>query len=263
MNSFPFFMVNAFGNGPQSGNPAGVCLLDEWKSTQELQSLASQISLPETAFVIPSKKDSWAIRWFSITNEVDLCGHATLAAAHCISKTHRSKEIKFSSKSGILKAKVHPDETVSITLPASTARPGKLSPQLVEGLGAYPEGVWIGKNYLSLFESEEVVLSLQPDFGILRCLREVVGIIVTAPSAKKDYDFVSRYFAPRIGINEDHATGSAHCMLVPFWAKRFGKKKLHAIQLSGRGGAFYGEDMGKEIVLRGSTEEFMAGEIKF
>ena len=96
MNSFPFFMVNAFGNGPQSGNPAGVCLLDEWKSTQELQSLASQISLPETAFVIPSKKDSWAIRWFSITNEVDFCGHATLAAAHCISKTHLSKEINFS-----------------------------------------------------------------------------------------------------------------------------------------------------------------------
>ena len=139
MNSFPFFMVNAFGNGPQSGNPAGVCFLDEWKSTHELQSFASQVCLPETAFVIPSKKNNWAIRWFSTSHEVDLCGHATLAAAYCLSKTNDIQEINFSSKSGVLKTIVHSDETVSITLPASHARTSKLSAQLVEGLGAYPE----------------------------------------------------------------------------------------------------------------------------
>ena len=102
MSAFPFFMVNAFGNGPQSGNPAGVCFLDEWKSTHELQSFASQVCLPETAFVIPSKKDNWAIRWFSASHEVDLCGHATLAAAYCLSKTNDIHEINFSSKSGVL-----------------------------------------------------------------------------------------------------------------------------------------------------------------
>lgn len=263
MSAFPFFMVNAFGNGPQSGNPAGVCFLDEWKSTHELQSFATQVCLPETAFVIPSKKDNWAIRWFSTSHEVDLCGHATLAAAYCLSKTNDIQEINFSSKSGVLKTIVHSDETVSITLPASHARTSKLSAQLVEGLGAYPEGVWKGANYLCLFESEEIIQSLQPDFTVLRSIKETVGVIVTAPSTCKDYDFASRYFAPRIGIREDHATGSAHCMLIPFWSKRFSKQGLHAIQLSERGGAFYGEDMGEEIVLRGNAEKFMTGEIRF
>lgn len=256
-------MVNAFGNGPNSGNPAGVCLLDEWKSTEELQSIATQINQPETAFIIPSQKGNWAIRWFSVNKEVDLCGHATLAAAHCLSIKHDQVEFKFTSKSGVLKAKVHSDETVSIFLPASPSAPGKLSSQLVEGLGAYPEGVWMGSNYLCLFESEDIIQSLQPDFSVLRSLRGAVGVIVTAPSNGKDYDFVSRYFAPRIGINEDHATGTAHCMLLPFWAKRFAKHELRAIQLSQRGGVFCGEYLGKEVILRGSVDQFMSGEIKF
>ena len=169
----------------------GVCFLDEWKSTHELQSFASQVCLPETAFVIPSKKNNWAIRWFSTSHEVDLCGHATLAAAYCLSKTNDIHEINFSSKSGVLKTIVHSDETVSITLPASHARTSKLSAQLVEGLGAYPEGVWKGANYLCLFESEEIIQSLQPDFTVLRSIKETVGVIVTAPSTCKDYDFAS------------------------------------------------------------------------
>ena len=266
MNSFPFFMVNAFGNGSQSGNPAGVCLLDEWKSTQELQSMATQINLPEVAYVIPAKKDTWAIRWFSVSQEVILCGHATLAAALCVSKykvPSTKGEICFSSKSGILKARVHSDSTISIVLPASQIRNSNLSCQLVEGLGAYPEGVWKGENYLCLFNSEDMIQSLKPDFNVLRGVNDAVGVIVTAPSPKKEYDFVSRYFAPRIGINEDHATGSAHCMLVPFWSKRFSRKKLHAIQISKRGGEFFGEDKGREIILRGSVEQFMSGEISF
>ena len=108
-----------------------------------------------------------------------------------------------------------------------------------------------------------MVQSLKPDFNILRGVNDAVGVIVTAASTNKKYDFVSRYFAPRIGINEDHATGSAHCMLVPFWSKRFSRKKLHAIQISTRGGEFFGEDKGREIVLRGSVEPFMSGEISF
>ena len=262
INSFPFFIVNTFGKGSQSGNPAAVCMINEWQSTEKLQSLAIQINQPETAFVIPVKKGNWAIRWFSVNMEVDLCGHATLAAAHCLLKKNKLNEIKFSSKTGVLNARINSDRSVSLSLPISSCRPSRLSSKMIQGLGAYPESVWIGDNYLCLFESEDIIQSLQPDFTLMQKLREAIGVIVTAPSLNKDYDFVFRYFAPRIGINEDQATGSAHCMLIPFWTKRLQKKELCAVQLSQRGGLFYGNATEKEIILRGSAEEFITGEIR-
>lgn len=265
MKSYPFFIVNAFGAGPLSGNPAGVCILDEWLATDELQCVAQQANLPETAFLIPTHDQTWAIRWFSVKQEIDLCGHATLAAAHCVfnSEGYRGKKsVRFSSNSGSLEAKIHADKMISISLPVDKYRTSSLSSVLVEGLGAYPESVWLGSNYLCLFDSQNTIESLQPDFKTLTSLPDGLGVIVTAPSSKSEYDFVSRYFAPRIGIDEDHATGSAHCMLVPFWAKRLSRSKLDAFQASPRGGLFRGEVLGEKVRLRGNTEEFLKGTIR-
>jgi len=265
VKSCPFFIINAFGHGPLSGNPAGVCILEEWLATGQLQSLAQQVNLPETAFLIPAKNQAWAIRWFSTKKEIDLCGHATLAAAHCIfnsGKFSGERALRFSSKAGLLKAIIHQDKSISIFLPAAKCRPSSLSSHLVEGLGAYPESVWIGRDYLCLFDSQKTVESLQPDFRILMGLSQVDGVMITAPSADPEYDFVSRYFAPRIGINEDHATGSAHCMLVPFWANRLSQTKLAAFQASKRGGWFQCQDLGGQIRLQGMTEEFLSGKIR-
>lgn len=259
-------MVNAFGIGPQSGNPAGVCILDEWLSTKELQGMAQQLNLPETAFVIPAKNKTWSIRWFSVIKEIELCGHATLAAAHCIFEhgyKNESKQLSFRSKSGLLNSRKHEDGTIEILLPTIPLSAGILSANLVEGLGAYPAGVWMGNNYLCLFDSSENLKSLQPDFPTLLSLKGGQGIIATAIDDSGEYDFISRYFAPGIGINEDHATGSAHCMLVPFWSKKLGKVKLFAQQASPRGGKFWCEDLNEFVSLRGYADLFLTGELTF
>ena len=262
----PFFGVNAFAMDSFSGNPAGVCVLKEWLSTDELQSMSAQLSLPEIAFVIPVRKDSWSIRWFSGIKEIDLCGHATLAAAHAIFKSGRSRsgnQLSFSSKSGRIDAIVHEDRSISTILHADSFRPTSLSRQLVEGLGAYPERVWIGDNYMCLFDCEEKIHSLKPDFTTLLALRDCTGVIVTSLCTEGEYDFISRYFAPAIGINEDHATGSAHCMLVPFWAKTIGKSQLFSFQASPRGAELYCEDLGNQVSLRGKVHDFFEGELIF
>jgi PhzF family phenazine biosynthesis protein len=265
MKKFPFYMVNAFGVGSQSGNPAGVCILEQWLGTGELQNMATQLNLPETAFVIPVRKDVWSIRWFSVKQEIDLCGHATLAAAHCVFNSEKytgKRSVLFSSNNGSLEAKVHADKMISISLPVANYRPMSLSPKLVEGLGAYPESVWLGSNYLCLFDSQNTIESLQPDFRTLMGLPNGLGVIATALSSKPEYDFVSRYFAPRIGIDEDHATSSAHCMLAPFWAKRLSRSKLDGFQASPRSGRFLCEVIGGKVRLRGNTEEFLNGTIR-
>ncbi len=266
MKSFPFYIVNAFGVGPQSGNPAGVCILDEWLSTKELQGMAQQLNLPETAFVIPAKNQTWSIRWFTVKQEINLCGHATLAAAHCLFEhgyQESNQHLSFRSKSGLLESKRHKDGTIEIFLPSISYSPGILSTNLVEGLGAYPEGVWKGDNYLCLFDSSDNLKSLYPDFATLLSLRGGQGVIATAVDDSGEYDFVSRYFAPRVGINEDHATGSAHCMLVPFWARKLGKSKLFAQQASLRGGQFWCEDLNEKVSLRGLADLFLTGELTF
>jgi PhzF family phenazine biosynthesis protein len=263
MKKFPIYMVNAFGIGSQSGNPAGVCILEQWPGTGELQNMATQLNLPETAFVIPVKKDVWSIRWFSVKHEIFLSGHATLAAAHCLfcRELNARDQILFNSKSGQLKTVLHRDRSIEIELPSSSFAPHSLSSRLVEGLGAYPEAVWLGDNYMCLFDCPETVKSLQPDFPTLLYLKGGVGVIVTAKYGLGKYDFISRYFAPRVGINEDHATGSAHCMLVPFWSKKLGKSNLFSLQTSPRGGEFYCENKNKIVSLRGHADQFLEGKL--
>lgn len=263
---FPYFSVNAFCKGAFSGNPAGVCILEEWLSTDELQNMASQLYLPETAFVFPGKKNKWSIRWFTPKSEVELCGHATMAAAHVLFEeglVTKDAEITFSSNSGELRVGNDPKHRLRMDFPLLKARSSHISPALVEGLGAYPDEVYLGTNCLCVFGEEETVASLEPDFKILSGLDSCLGVIVTARTAKIGYHFVSRYFAPSVGINEDHATGSAHCLLAPYWGKKLGKEKLVAYQASPRGAEIRCELKDDRVILSGAAETFVRGKMKF
>ena len=261
---FPFFCVNAFCKGAFSGNPAAVCILEEWLSTDELQNIASQVFFPETAFLFPSKNGVWAIRWFTPKAEVDLCGHATLASAHVLYQeglVTKGNEIIFSSNGGNLRARMEKNGRLSLGFPRMQARKSSVSPILVEGLGAYPDEVLIGENYLCVFGEEEAIHALDPDFRVLSGLSSSLGVIVTARTSRVGYHFVSRYFAPRLGIDEDHATGSAHCLLAPYWGDKLGKDKLVGLQASPRGAEIRCELVKDGVVLSGLAETFVRGKL--
>lgn len=235
--SFPLFVVDAFTDRAFSGNPAAVCLLPAWKNDRWLQSVASEMNLSETAFLVKNS-DGFDLRWFTPTVEVALCGHATLASAHVLLQEDVAKPgqvIRFSTKSGILKASQR-DDGVELNFPLTPEKPAAAPNGLIEALGITP--TYVGKNefdFLVELESDAVLRSMTPDFKRLVNLR-VRGVIVTAKSADPKFDFVSRFFAPAAGINEDPVTGSAHCCLGAFWRKRLGKHEFLAYQASARGG---------------------------
>jgi PhzF family phenazine biosynthesis protein len=234
---FSLFHVDAFTDRPFAGNPAAVCLLPSWKDDQWLQAVAREMNLSETAFLVKNS-DGFDLRWFTPKVEVDLCGHATLAPAHVLWHQALAKpgdEIRFSTKSGILKATLQgPD--IELDFPLKPEEPAQAPPGLVEALGVSPK--YVGKNQFDLLvevESEGVLRSMAPDFKKLATV-PVRGIIVTSRSADPRFDFVSRFFAPTAGIDEDPVTGSAHCCLGDFWRKRLGKSEFVAYQASARGG---------------------------
>jgi len=263
---FPYFSVNAFCKGAFSGNPAGVCILEKWLSTDELQNMASQLYFPETAFIFPGKKELWSIRWFTPKSEVDLCGHATMAAAHVLFEeglVTKGSETIFSSNSGELRVGNDEKGRLRMDFPLLKARSSSVSPALVEGLGAYPDEVFMGTNCLCVFGEEETIHALEPDFRILSGLKSCQGVIVTAKTSKIGYHFISRYFAPRLGIDEDHATGSAHCLLAPYWGKRLGKEKLVGFQASPRGAEIRCELKDDRVILSGTAETFVRGKMTF
>jgi PhzF family phenazine biosynthesis protein len=263
---FPYFAVNAFCKGSFSGNPAGVCILDEWLSTDELQNMASQLYLPATAFIFPGKKELWSIRWFTSKTEVDLCGHATMAAAHILFEeglVSKGSDVIFSSNSGKLQVGTDEKHRLRMDFPLLKARSSRVSPALVEGLGAYPDEVYIGTNCLCVFSEEETVRSLDPDFKILSGLSSFLGVITTAQTSQIGYHFMSRYFAPRVGIVEDHATGSAHCLLGPYWGKKLNKDKLVGFQASPRGAEIRCELSEDRVFLSGVAETFVRGKMTF
>jgi PhzF family phenazine biosynthesis protein len=263
---FPYFSVNAFCKGAFSGNSAGVCILENWLSTDELQNMASQLYFPETAFLFPGKNEMWSIRWFTPKVEMDLCGHATMAAAHALFEEGLASfgtEITFSSNSGLLKVSKDEKGRLCMDFPALKARASSVSPVLVEGLGAYPDEVLMGTNCLCVFGEEETVYALEPDFRILSGFNSCLGVIVTAKTSRIGYHFVSRYFAPRVGIDEDHATGSAHCLLAPFWGKKLHKDKLVGFQASPRGAEIRCELKDDRVILSGTAETFVRGKMTF
>jgi PhzF family phenazine biosynthesis protein len=254
------FHVDAFTNRPFHGNGAGVIVLDRWIDADLMQSIAAEHNLAETAFLAPMKRDAGAcfgIRWFSPAMEIDLCGHATIAGAHVLWR-HLGlpgDRIVFESASGPLPVRRR-GEWIELDFPARPGERVNETRRLARALGREPVEVLKSRDYLAVFENKRDVHELTPDFAAIRDL-DCLGVIVTAPGA--GHDFVSRFFVPRAGIDEDPATGSSHCTLVPYWAARLGKRLLTAHQVSRRGGEFRCEHRGDRVGIAGRAVTYMEG----
>lgn len=256
--TLPIYQVDAFADRVFEGNPAAVCPLDAWLPDETLQSIALENNLAETAFFVPSAR-GYRLRWFTPVAEVDLCGHATLASAHVLFEIsgHPETEVLFETRSGDLVV-TRVDQGLSMDFPSRPPAPCATPPALVAGLGATPVEVLESDDYLAAFATEADVAALAPDFAALSRLG-LRGVIATAPGTR--YDFVSRFFAPRLGVNEDSVTGSAHCELAPYWAARLGRRRLHARQISARGGDVGCELLGDRVMLTGRAVTFLRGHI--
>jgi PhzF family phenazine biosynthesis protein len=254
------YQVDAFADRLFSGNPAAVCPLDEaWLPDAVMQQVAAENNLAETAFYIRSGSGH-AIRWFTPACEVDLCGHATLATGYVVFTYDGCKDgsVEFASKSGLLRVRKDGDLLV-LDFPADAVHAAEASELLVEAIGREPAECHKGKtDYLLVYESEADVAALSPDFGDLAMV-PARGVIVTAPGTT--VDFVSRFFGPQVGVNEDPVTGSAHTTLTPYWAKRLGKTELSARQLSKRGGSLRCRLAGDRVEIAGRAVPYLEGTI--
>jgi predicted PhzF superfamily epimerase YddE/YHI9 len=255
----PYFQIDAFTDRVFSGNPAGVCLLESWPEDEMLRRIAAENNLSETAFLV-ARGGEYELRWFTPTVEVDLCGHATLAAAFVIftELRHAAPAINFHTQKGVLGAsRVH--DVVVLDFPAWPATPCSVPPAMADGLGWIPRELHKTRDFLAVLGSEEEVAELKPEMAQIAKL-DCLGLIVTAPG--RDCDFVSRFFAPGAGIPEDPVTGSAHCTLIPYWSKRLGKSRLHARQLSARGGELFCEDRGERVGIGGRCVLYSRAQIE-
>jgi len=260
--SIPLFQVDAFASEPFAGNPAAVCLLEKEADAGWMQSVAAEMNLSETAFLAP-RNDGFDLRWFTPAIEVDLCGHATLAAAHVLWETGRLAKIEtaqFHTRSGVLTAD-RAGHWIELNFPA-TPPEGMEPPAGLSGLlGCTP--CFVGRTRFDLLvelSDAAVLRDLNPDFAGLSGL-PVRGVIATAQSDLAEFDFLSRFFAPAAGINEDPVTGSAHCALAPFWAERLGKQELAAFQASARGGVVKVKLEGDRVKLLGQAVTMLRGEL--
>ncbi|MEO1145944.1 MAG: PhzF family phenazine biosynthesis protein [Cyanobacteria bacterium J06638_22] len=258
--------VDAFTTEPFSGNPAAVCVLSEPMDAQQMQQLAAELNLSETAFLL-KQTDGYSLRWFTPAVEVALCGHATLASAHVLwaeGYVPPGQSIRFHTRSGVLMAQRQGDR-IALNFPATPANPVTRPEGLLEALGSEVQAKCqaICKNqfdYLIEVASEALVRKMQPDFARLRSL-PVRGVIVTSQADGERYDFISRFFAPGSGVDEDPVTGSAHCALAPFWGDRLQKKELWAYQASARGGELYVQWQGDRVILSGQAVTVMRAEL--
>ena len=256
----PFYQVDAFSSKIFSGNPAAVCILESWLDTNVLQSIAAENNLSETAFLVPKSRGRYELRWFTPTIEVDLCGHATLASAFVIFSFVDTTltSVDFETASGLLSV-ARSGELLSMDFPSRRPEPAEKSPIIAQALGAEPLEVLKSRDLLVIFENESTVRNMKPDFDKLKQIRDAFAIIVTAKGEKSD--FVSRFFAPGAGIPEDPVTGSAHCTLIPYWSERLGKNKLHAFQLSERGGELFCENVRDRVRISGHAVIYAKGEL--
>ena len=252
------YQIDAFTDELFKGNPAAVCPLKEWLPDRTMQQIAFENNLSETAFFVP-EGDSFRIRWFTPATEVDLCGHATLASAHVIFNhlSHKTGKIKFNSKSGPLFVSKS-GNLIALNFPAADLC--KVNPplELVRALGKEPVETYKATDYLVLLDSQADIIKVSPDFNLLRIF-ETRGVIITALGDTAD--FVSRFFAPGAGIDEDPVTGSSHTMLIPFWAQRLGKTEMIAQQLSRRSGTLYCRMLNDRVEISGKAITYMTGTI--
>lgn len=260
MKTIPIQQIDAFAERPFEGNPAAVCILEDWLPDATMQAIAEENNLAETAFCV-AEGEGYRIRWFTPTREVDLCGHATLAAAFVLfeqGKSGAGDVITFQSHSGLL-AVARAGDLLTLDFPARPPKPlSRLPDALIRGLGAMPERVLAGPDIIAVFETKADVLGLDPDF---RALAEIDtrGIIATAMG--DSVDFVCWFFAPRFGIDEDPVTGSAYCALAPLWSDVFGKNELTAMQLSKRTGHVRCAIAGDRVKISGTAIKYLEGTI--
>ncbi len=255
--------VDAFSDGPFTGNPAAVCLLRDAAAASWMQQVAAELNLAETAFVVRRPDRDFDLRWFAPAVEVDLCGHATLASAHVLWDTgtlERSQIARFHTRSGLLTA-VNVGDWIELDFPSTPATAVEPPPGLLEAVGVQARAVGRSPfDYLIEVADEATVAAAAPDFTKLKQI-STRGVMITARSSHHDYDFVSRFFAPGAGIDEDPATGSAHCCLAPFWQERLGKDAFIARQLSRRGATIKVAVAGARIKLAGQAVTMMRGEL--
>jgi len=257
----PIYQIDAFASEVFRGNPAAVCPLERWLDDNHLQAIAAENNLAETAYFVP-QGEAYSLRWFTPVQEVDLCGHATLASAYVIFHYLRPemKSVTFNSQSGPLYISREGDllrMDFPVRAPVACSESEGLG-RLAGALGSPPREILCSRDYLAVYDSEDEVRELQPNFESLKTL-DRLGVIVTA--AGRTADFVSRFFAPGAGIPEDPVTGSAHCTLAPYWATRLGKTKLRAFQVSARGGELFCELRGNRVLISGRCVRYLEGTI--
>ena len=264
--TLPLHIVDVFAERKFAGNPAGICPLPEWLPDATMQSIAAENNQPETAFFVRDETGvaDYLLRWFTPTQEMELCGHATLGSAHVLfnALAHSSDVIRFRTlKAGILTVERRGD-ALWLALPTRMPEPLEDVPSaLLKGIATLPEDVQLtGNKYFAIYEDAAAVAELAPDMRELRKLTGM-GVVVTAPGRHAGEDFVSRFFAPGMGVDEDPATGSAHCLLVPYWAKRLGKTQFNATQLSVRGAKFACVLDGDRVWMSGKVQPYLKGEI--
>ncbi|HYL43615.1 MAG TPA: PhzF family phenazine biosynthesis protein [Ktedonobacteraceae bacterium] len=257
------FQVDAFTDKPFAGNPAGVCVLPEPRSERWMQDVAREMNLSETAFLL-KQEDGFQLRWFTPAAEVDLCGHATLASAHILWEAEYlqpQEQARFHTRSGLLTAERVDGNWIELDFPAKPEQPTDAPPHLLEALGIQAQYVGVNVfDYLVEVDTEETLQNMQPDITLLAQV-PVRGVIVTSRASTPGYDFVSRFFAPRVGVNEDPVTGSAHCCLTPYWSKRLGKNELLAYQASARGGVLRVRLSGDRVKIGGQAVTTLRGEL--
>ena len=254
----PIYQVDAFTDRLFAGNPAAVCPLDAWLPDAAMQAIAAENNLSETAFFVPRGED-YDLRWFTPTVETDLCGHATQASGFIVMNrlAPQRSSVRFHTRSGPLTV-TRQGDMFAIDLPAQPPEPCTMPPKFADALGRKPVQILGAVKYLAIYDSAAEVAALAPDTAAMMDI-DRDGVIVSAPGS--DCDFVSRYFAPHAGIPEDPVTGSAHCTLVPYWAKRLGRTTLHARQISRRGGELFCELKGDRVVIAGRAALYLEGRI--
>lgn len=263
----PIYQVDAFTDEVFKGNPAAIVPLESWLPDAAMQAIAAENNLAETAFFVPQKgglgEDGFGLRWFTPEVEVDLCGHATLATSWVLfhKLNYAGERIDFFTKSGTLTVtQLGESGRLALNFPARMVAPAEPCAGLVDAIGAAPKEILAARDYMLVYDNAATVRALKPDMNGLMGL-DKFAVIVTAPGDRPGIDCVSRFFAPAKGIPEDPVTGSAHCSIVPYWAKRLGKNEITAYQASARGGTLYCRSEGERVHMAGTCRPFMEGTI--
>lgn len=245
------YVVDAFTDHIFAGNPAAVCVMEQFLPDEMLQNIAIENNLSETAFVVP-KGEGYQLRWFTPGREVDLCGHATLGTSFVLANfcAPAKQVFTFETLSGRLTVQRR-DNLFEMDFPSRPPEPVAVTEAMVRAVGLTPQKAYLSRDLMLVLEDEQQVRNFQPDFAAISQVPEGMGLFITAPS--REYDFVSRTFFPKIKVNEDPVCGSAHCNLIPYWSKRLGKKKMVAYQASPRGGVLYCEDAGERVKISGQA----------